>query len=214
MGLQKQHLGVPWTIDIIFHFVLSVIFFIFQFPHVFRKFTYFLQQKSLTWFLKRSLNEVSSIPKNFLSGLLSADTTTLYIMLAVRIIKIFKNYGLSIMVTSNITSVDFLDLTLNLKTESYQPFRKPNNDSIVVDINSNYAPIIHLKYWSSFRSPLAKDYLKILHQKRYLINLKRIRKSLNESGFYENLLYHQDNGNENQNKESTDCKRLLFFSNR
>ena len=39
-----------------------------------------------------------------------------------KIIKICKDCGLSITVTSTITSVDFLDLTLNLKTESYQPF--------------------------------------------------------------------------------------------
>ena len=43
------------------------------------------------------------------------------------IIKVFKKCGLSIIVTTNITSVDFLDVTFNLKTESYQPFRKPNN---------------------------------------------------------------------------------------
>ena len=34
-------------------------------------------------------------------------------------IKIFKDSGLSITVTSNIPSVDFLDITSNLKTESY-----------------------------------------------------------------------------------------------
>ena len=40
-------------------------------------------RKSLVWFLKRSLNEVSAIPKYFLSGLLDADTTALYTMFAV-----------------------------------------------------------------------------------------------------------------------------------
>ena len=44
------------------------------------------------------------------------------------IIKVFKMCGLSIIVTTNITFVDFLDVTCNLKTESYQPFRKPNNE--------------------------------------------------------------------------------------
>ena len=47
-----------------------------------------------------------------------------------KIIKIFKDCGLSITVTTNITSVDFLDLTINLKTEFYQPLRKPNNPDI------------------------------------------------------------------------------------
>ena len=45
-----------------------------------------------------------------------------------KIIKFFKDSGLLIMVATKITSVDILDLTLNLKTESYQLFRKPSND--------------------------------------------------------------------------------------
>ena len=46
--------------------------------------TYFLWQKSLVLFLKRSLNEIYAIPKYFLSGLLGADTTALYTMFAVK----------------------------------------------------------------------------------------------------------------------------------
>ena len=53
------------------------------------------------------------------------------------IIKLFKGRGLSITVTTNTLSVDFLDVTFNLKTELYQPFRKPNNEPIYIDINSN-----------------------------------------------------------------------------
>ena len=69
-------------IDIIFHFKLAVIFSSFNF-HIYLEssvlLTYFLWQKSLVWFLKRSLNEVSEIPKYLLSGLLGSDTTALYI---------------------------------------------------------------------------------------------------------------------------------------
>ena len=46
--------------------------------------TYFLQRKSLVWFLKRSLNGVSAILKYFLSGLLGPDTTAFYTMFAVK----------------------------------------------------------------------------------------------------------------------------------
>ena len=52
-----------------------------------------------------------------------------------KIIKIFKDYGLLKMVTTIIKSVGILDLTLNLKTESYQPFRKPNNDPTYIYID-------------------------------------------------------------------------------
>ena len=57
-----------------------------------------------------------------------------------KIIKSFKECRLSILVASNITSVDFFDLTLNLKTEFCQMFRELNDDPIYVDINSNHPP--------------------------------------------------------------------------
>ena len=109
-----------------------------------------------------------------------------------KIIKIFKDCDLSITVTTSITSADFLNLILNLKTESYQPFRKPNNDPIYINTNSNHPPQIlkqlpkSISKRSSENSPSkeAFDKSKALYEK-----------SLNNSGFYKNLIYHQDNGN-------------------
>ena len=45
------------------------------------------------------------------------------------IIKTFKDSELSITLTSNNTSVDFLHISLNLKTVSYQSFRKSNSSN-------------------------------------------------------------------------------------
>ena len=99
-----------------------------------------------------------------------------------KIIKSFKERGLAITVTSNITSVDFFDVTLNLKTVFYHWLRKPKNDPKNIDINSNLIPQ----------------------------NLKQkvIKKFLNKNGFNENLTYHQDSGNSNQMKkvEKRQCK--------
>ena len=43
------------------------------------------------------------------------------------VISIFKNEGLSITIEKNIIETDFLDVTLNLLTGKYSPFRKVNN---------------------------------------------------------------------------------------
>ena len=63
--------------------MLAVIFSSFNF-HIYLEssvlLTYFLWRKFLVWFLKRSLNDVSAIPKYCLSGLLDA----LYTMFAVK----------------------------------------------------------------------------------------------------------------------------------
>ena len=40
------------------------------------------------------------------------------------IIKIFKSFGLSIAVTTNVTSANYLDIDFDLTTEIYKPYRK------------------------------------------------------------------------------------------
>ena len=105
-----------------------------------------------------------------------------------KIIKIFKDCGLSITVTTSITSVDFLDLTLNLKTESYQPSRKPNNDPIYIDINSNHPPQTLKQLPKSISKRLSENSLskEVFDESKALY-----KKSLNNTSFYENLIYHQ-----------------------
>ena len=72
------------------------------------------------------------------------------------IIKVFKMCGLSITVITNITSVDFLDVTFNLKRDSYQPFRKPNNEPKYIDISSNHPPQVLKQLSKSIEKRLSK----------------------------------------------------------
>ena len=50
-----------------------------------------------------------------------------------RLIKTYQDNGLSISSQTNITSANFLDITLNLATESYKPCRKPNDQPLYID---------------------------------------------------------------------------------
>ena len=127
-----------------------------------------------------------------------------------KIINIFKDCILSITVITNITFIDFLDLTLNLKTQYYQPFRKPNNDPIYIDINSNHPPQIlkQLPKSISERSSENSSSKEVFDKSKTLY-----QKSLNDSGFYENLIYHQDSGNKNQHKKIQKRQRqIICFS--
>ena len=47
-------------------------------------------------------------------------------------------------ITAEVTHhvVNFLDLTLDLKNQTFSPFRKPNNDPLYVDNRSNHPPSI------------------------------------------------------------------------
>ena len=47
------------------------------------------------------------------------------------IINTFKEIGLQIEIETGMYSVNFLDVTLNLKTNNYQPFKKPNDEMAI-----------------------------------------------------------------------------------
>ena len=57
----------------------------------------------------------------------------------------FKRQGLNISISANLKICNFLDVTLNLTDGSYYPYRKPNNETLYIDTNSNHPPTI-IKY--------------------------------------------------------------------
>ena len=56
-------------------------------------------------------------------------------------IKIFKeDFNLSITCETNLKAVNFLDVTLNLTTGKYQPYNKPDNNPLYINILFNHPP--------------------------------------------------------------------------
>ena len=58
------------------------------------------------------------------------------------VIAIFHNEGLKITINKNLTTTDFLDVTLDLFIGKYFPYRKPNDSPLYVNDNSNHPPNI------------------------------------------------------------------------
>ena len=56
--------------------------------------------------------------------------------------ELFGEFQLKITAEITHQSVNFLDVTFNLRDESYQPYRKPNNDPLFIDSRSNHPPAI------------------------------------------------------------------------
>ena len=54
----------------------------------------------------------------------------------------WENSGLKITITTNLKTVNFLDVTFNLCTGKYQPLNKPNDTPTYININSNHLPNI------------------------------------------------------------------------
>ena len=59
-----------------------------------------------------------------------------------KIIKIFKEQDLGITIDVNLKRVNFLDITLDLETGIYQPYRKPGDKPLYVSAFSNHPPQI------------------------------------------------------------------------
>ena len=54
-------------------------------------------------------------------------------------IKLFRDeFDLKITIDTNLKIVNYLDITLNLTTGTYQPFNKPNSKPVYVHVNSNH----------------------------------------------------------------------------
>ena len=89
-------------------------------------------------------------------------------------------------------------------------FRKPNKDPMYTNINSNHPSQILKKLPQSINRTLSKYFsLKEVVDKSKMI----YEKSLSNSGLKENLIYHQDNGNKNQNKNIEKCQRKIIWFN-
>ena len=56
--------------------------------------------------------------------------------------KVIGDLGLKITVQGNLKVVNYLDVTLNLTTERYFPYRKPDNDPLYINAKSNHPPSI------------------------------------------------------------------------
>ena len=56
--------------------------------------------------------------------------------------KIFKDKGLDIIIQCNLKIVDYLDLTFNLNDGSYRPYRKPDDETSYIHVESDHPPII------------------------------------------------------------------------
>ena len=59
-----------------------------------------------------------------------------------KICKVFESNGLSITIEANSKIVNFLDITMDLRTGLYKPFMKENDRPMYVNINSNHPPTV------------------------------------------------------------------------
>ena len=88
------------------------------------------------------------------------------------IIKLFQKHNLKITIEANLIQTNFLDVTLNIKTEKHWPFRKPNDQPLYININSNHPPSIKRALPNMISNKLSElscnldNFQKAIHQKK------------------------------------------------
>ena len=128
-----------------------------------------------------------------------------------KIQKVFKDNGLNIVISVNLQSVDFLDVTLDLKLGTYKPFVKPNNTPLYINAKSNHPPSI-LK-----NIPLAvnKRLSEISSNEEIFNNAAPMyQKALKDSGHNFNLKFNkEDTFKPNGGKKKRKKKRNIIWFN-
>ena len=111
--------------------------------------------------------------------------------------KLFKELQLRITADLCNQTVNFLDLNLNLKEGSYQPYRKPNNNLLFIDSHSNHTPSIIKQIPLSVNkriSQISSDQL------AFLVAAPLYENALNQSYYQSNLKYTPCSNTNNQRK--------------
>ena len=73
------------------------------------------------------------------------------------IIQIFKECGFQIEIATSLSEVNFLNVTFNLKTESYRPYKKPNDNLMYINTSSNHPQQILKQLPISINHRLSKN---------------------------------------------------------
>ena len=129
-----------------------------------------------------------------------------------KLIKLFKDHGLSITISTGLKQVDFLDVTLDLQKENYKPFMKPNANPSYIHVNSNHPPTIIKQIPEIINKRLSSlscckdDFDKAKPQ---------YEKALRESGYKESSkLEYKANDNEatNKRKKKQRKRKVTWFN--
>ena len=73
------------------------------------------------------------------------------------IIRVFKDIGFSLEIETNLKEVDFLDVSLNLRNGTYQPYKKPNHRLLYIHSLSNHPQNVIKQILNSIQNTLLKN---------------------------------------------------------
>ena len=126
------------------------------------------------------------------------------------LIKVFKQYNLSITIETNIRTVNFLDTTFDLLNNTYKPYRKPNDEPLYINKHSNHPPAVLRQLPKSISKRISEI---SSNEEIFKQSVPIYEKALKDSGFNEKLVYNKENTTSNEQNEKKKRKRKIIWFN-
>lgn len=126
-----------------------------------------------------------------------------------KIISVFKQNDLRVTIDVNLKSVNFLDVTFNLSTGRFMPYRKPNDTPLYVNARSNHPPSIIKQIPTAISkriSSISSD------EDAFNTAAPMYNNALSASGYLSNIEYNQVT-HEGKGKRKKNRKRKIIWFN-
>ena len=124
-----------------------------------------------------------------------------------KVIQAFKKLDLKITSETNLVQTDFLDITFNLNSGKYWPYRKPNNETLYINTKSNHPPNI-IKHLPSM---IGKRISQIsCNQEEFHKAASFYNEALHKCGYTDNIDFHQQN--RKLVKKPTRKRNIVWFN--
>ena len=124
-------------------------------------------------------------------------------------IELFKSNGLRITIEMNCTRADFLDVTLDLSQEKYQPYKKPNDRPLYVNTKSNHPPTVIKQIPISINKRLCSI---ASNEEDFKNAIPEYQEALKNSGYNHTLSFNRDPAPP-KDQENEKRKRLIIWYN-
>ena len=128
-----------------------------------------------------------------------------------KIVKIFKESGLSITIECNLKSVDFLDVTFDLVNNTYKPYPKLSNEPQYINKQSNHPPNVLKQLPKSIEKRVSENSsnIDVFNESIHTYN-----DALIKSNFREKLTYKAPTSKNNfeENRKRKRKRNIIWFN--
>ena len=121
---------------------------------------------------------------------------------------LFKDIGLKITIEANLKVVNFLDVTINLDSNTYKPYMKPNNNRTYVHKSSNHPLLILNNIPVSINKRLSNI---SSNQETFNTTKRTYQLALNNSG-YNHQLEYKAAANRNETYKRRRTRNITWFN--